>query len=203
MTTEQLSVNRGIAYCRYCSVKFDALELLSDKSLEPVDKQWLTAPLPWESSTNNQRSWLVGIVVNVLLLAAQLIYFEGRQLSQQTVIRTYLEPICQTLGCQLPAYRNLDALLLQANLTRNEQHYIATVAVINQAAFAQAYPGIKLKLLDFNGKAFAERTFIATDYLTATEPVIPALKAGGVLSFRLPIAAPKQTIGGYTFELVN
>lgn len=200
VTTEQLSIQRGIAYCRYCAVKFDALELLSDTSLDAATR--FTATLPWESPKDNSRRWAVGVVAGIALLMAQIVYFEGAALSRQPKIRPSLEAVCRALGCHLPDYRNLDEWLLQATLTPDGQHYAVTAALINQAAYAQPYPGIKIELLDVNGRPFAERIFRAEDYLPDDQRAATAVKAGAALSIQLPIAATRQLIAGHTFELV-
>ncbi|HEY8095047.1 MAG TPA: DUF3426 domain-containing protein, partial [Methylobacter sp.] len=50
--------------------------------------------------------WRLGLVIALLLLAGQIVYFEGTALSRNPTFRPSLEKLCRQLNCQLPAYKN-------------------------------------------------------------------------------------------------
>jgi hypothetical protein len=102
----------------------------------------------------------------------------------------------------LPAYQNPDELNLVGSLNPTpDHHYQLQAAISNQAAFTQAYPGVKLTLLDYNGKPFAARVFRPQEYLPVTSRA-SVIKPDETTEISLKIAAPKSAIGGSSFELI-
>jgi hypothetical protein len=204
LTVEQLRTSRAIVFCSDCSISFDALELLSDTVTVEVEKaeSVFTTPLPWEIEPIPGNSyWQSGLMGVSLLLLAQLVYFEGYAFSQNPTFRPSLEWLCQTFNCPLPAYQNPDEFsILEGSLTALPNHTLAFRTIVsNQAGFAQPFPNLYLTLLDYTGRPFAYRIFQPQDYL----PVVPTapINADATLEIRLALAAPKTSIGGYTFEL--
>ena len=111
--------------------------------------------------------WRAGLVIALLLLAGQIMYFEGTTLSRNPTFRPGLEKICRQLNCQLPAYKNPDEFaVLQGSLSALPDRSLLFRAVIrNRAAFAQPYPNLELTLLDYAENPFARRIFRPQDYL--------------------------------------
>ncbi len=137
----------------------------------------------------------------LLLLFAQLYYFQGSQLVQKPGIRPWIETLCQPLSCRLPVYENLQQLTIRGVLQPTADNVLQLQAVLaNQAPFPQAYPDIKLTLMEFNGRVFAERVFHPADYLS--ESAARLLDSEGSIDITLDIAKPVLPIGGYTLELL-
>lgn len=212
LTIEQLRDNRAIVHCSQCGINFDALELIheADENYEERDDMEIRAiveslpALPWEKPVSTGHGyWGLGVLLGLLLLSGQAVYFEGRALSQNPKYRPGLENLCQHLGCRLPVYKNLDELtIVHGSFNRSpDQHYEFRVVINNQAAFAQPYPGINLTLLDYTGKPFTQRIFGPRDYLGKNAE--PALAADATLDINLKIAATATPIGGYTFDLTD
>ena len=202
LTAEQLRVSRAIVFCRRCSIKFDALELLSDTASDEVGDIPLATVLPWERQRRSPY-WKLGLAIGIVLLLAQIVYFEGNALTQNTRLRPGLATLCRDLGCRLPDYKNPDELIVRGTLTPSGQHYVVTGLINNQAAFAQAYPDIKLTLLDYSGNPFAHRVFQPRDYAASITAAKPVINAGATLAIHLDIAATQNPIGGYTFDILN
>jgi hypothetical protein len=136
---------------------------------------------------------------------AQLYLIEGERLSQNPEQRVWLEKVCQSLplslSCHLPVYKNLDEFeILHGDFQLKDNHYEFQTVLSNQAEFQQQYPRIKLKLLDFNGQAFAERVFYPHEYLSSNPTSL--MPASETIEVNLEIALPAQKVGGYTFELI-
>ena len=144
-----------------------------------------------------------GLVIGLLLLIGQIVYFEGYAFSQNPAVRPGLVKLCQLINCQLPVYKNLDEFtLLHGSFTPlPDQNYAFRVVMSNQAAFAQPYPNIKLTLLDYSGNAFAHRIFQPRDYLPE-DAVASVMAADATTEISLKIAAPKTKVGGSTFDLI-
>ena len=147
--------------------------------------------------------WRTGLVIGLLLLIGQIIYFEGYAFSQNPAVRPGLAKLCQLIKCQLPDYKNLDEFsLLHGSFTPlPDQNYDFRVVMSNQADFSQPYPNIKLTLFDYSGNAFAHRIFQPRDYLPENA-VATLMAADATTEISLKIAAPKTKVGGSTFDLI-
>ncbi len=204
LTPAQLRNGRGMLRCSHCSAMFDALARLSEtEDMSPFD-QLSSGHLPWDNAgVSGNAYWLTGLVIGLLLLIGQLIYFEGYAFSQNPAVRPGLAKACQLIKCQLPDYKNLDefALLHGSFTPLPDQNYDFRVVMSNQADFSQPYPNIKLTLFDYSGNAFAQRIFHPRDYLP--ENAVETLMAvDATTEISLKIAAPKTTVGGSTFDLM-
>ncbi len=161
------------------------------------------------NSTNKPKSihtsfWGLGIIVGILVLIGQLVFFEWQQVSQRPEIRLRLQQACKLIAiqCPLKTYKQPDDFEIMHNELQiiNHNHYELKMVISNQGQFAQAYPAIKLKLLNFTGEVFAQRIFLAKEYLNSNpKRLIPASKA---VEFSFKIALPKQKIIGYHIELI-
>jgi hypothetical protein len=146
--------------------------------------------------------WTVGFILALVVFLAQLYFVERIKIAQDPDRRAAVDRFCQTVPCGLPVYKNLDELeILHGDFQLNgNSHYLFETVISNQASFAQAYPRIKLILLDFSGHAFAQRVFSPTEYLKISPTQLMA--ASQTVEVSLKIAIPKQKVGGYTFELL-
>lgn len=148
--------------------------------------------------------WRVGLVIALLLLAGQIVYFEGSALSRNPAFRPSLEKLCRQLNCRLPVYKNPDEFaVLQGSLIALPDHSQLFRAVIrNRAAFAQPYPNLELTLLDYAENPFARRIFRPQDYLAKTQTATSAMFPDATAAISLNIAETKNKVGGYTFKLI-
>lgn len=148
--------------------------------------------------------WHIGLIIALLLLVGQIVYFEGTALSLNPAVRRGLEDICRQLNCRLPAYRNLDQFaVLQGSLSiLPDRSQLLRASVSNQAAFAQPYPNLQLTLLDYAENPFSRRTFRPQDYLTEAPNATSTMLPGAITAISLNIAAPKTKVGGYTLKLI-
>jgi len=187
---------------------FNALEFISETSdaynAENLSAQGMrTQAMPWDKQNESSNAfWGIGVLLTVLLLVAQIIYFEGYAFSQNTRFRPGLEKICRYLDCKLPLYQNPDEFaVLHGSFQPLPDHgYEFRAIITNEAAFTQALPNITLNLLDYNGKRFTHRVFGPRDYLPESASLTD-LASGATTEIRLLIAAPKTGIGGYTFDI--
>jgi hypothetical protein len=201
LTVERLRQSRGFLDCPACGKSFDALRFLS----EGEDKV-LADELPYsDNQTVNKRPqtpavWFGATGLVLLLLVAQILYFEGYRLTMQPQLRAPLDKVCATLACRLPTYKNLEELSVSHSDLRvqGDSSYLFSAVLSNQALFAQAAPDLKLSVLNFNGRVIAERVFSSAEYLLRPTSLAPEQ----TVEIRLAIAAPAAPIGGYTFTLL-
>lgn len=180
ITAEELENSSGTLTCKVCATAFDA-------AIHRNNKQ--------------SKFWGSGVACLLLLAIFQIYYFEAYNLSQNTTLRPWLKKICSTTpACQFPDYKNLDKFsILNGSFEPENNHYIFKTTFINQSPFAQKRPSIKLTLLDFTGRSFAERIFHPENYSKMPNTLLePYLSDETSLS----IAAPSNKIGGYRFKLI-
>lgn len=148
--------------------------------------------------------WRSGLVIASLLLAGQIIYFEGMPFSQNPAIRPKLEKLCRQFNCRLPAYKNpAEFAVLQGSLSAlPDRSQLFRAVTRNKAAFAQPCPNLKLTLLDYAENPFAQRIFKPQEYLTKHQAASSAILPDATAVINLNIAAPKIKVGGYTIEFI-
>lgn len=199
VTVEYLRQRRGLLNCSACGKSFDTLRFLSEH-----EDAVLADDLHYQEMQISERRpqtpavWLVA--TSLMLLLAQVLYFEGYHLTMQPQLRVGLDKICSAIACRLPLYKNLEELSVShSNLqVQTDGSYLFSAAVSNQALFAQVVPDLKLTLLNFNGQAIAGRVFSAPEYL----PRLTSLATEQTVEVRLAVVAPAAPIGGYTFTLL-
>jgi len=202
VNAEQLRQSHGMLHCKNCGVLFDALALISDhaeEDIEPPENTVLTAETE-QPSKKTTVFWSIGLVSGLLLLLGQVIYFEGNTLLQNPQLRPWLEKACLKLHCSLPAYRNLQQIRLLNTVieAQNEHEITFNIVLSNQADFPQHYPALKLTLVDYLGRPFAERVFSVDNY----RPPSALMAANQTVEIKLTIISPSEKIGGYSFTIL-
>ena len=148
--------------------------------------------------------WRSGLVIAVLLLIGQTVYFNGAAFSRNPTFRTGLEKLCRQLNCRLSAYQNpAEFAVLQSSLSAlPDRGHLFRAVIRNRSAFAQPYPNLELTLLDYAENPFARRIFRPQDYLPKARAATSAMLPDATATISLNIAALKTNVGGYTFELI-
>ncbi len=206
ITALQLRNSQGMLRCKKkkCSTLFNALELLSESKKQDTA---IPQSLPWNQSTqlNGNIPWKTASILALCALIAQALYFEASALPQNPSFRPWLEIGCQRLTCRLPAYNNLQELtIVRSKLTpQSEQALVFNTVISNQGTFAQAYPKIKLSLLDYAGQPFSQRIFEAREYLSDPTAAAVLIRPDAATEINLTLATTQTKIGGYTAELIN
>ncbi len=204
LTLEQLRGTRGMIQCRHCSVLFDALALISETEAIASEKNLSDSTLPWDHEKRSKSIyWSIGVCFCLLLLVAQMVYFEGYNFTQSSKIRPFLTAVCQRIACRLPDYKNPDQFNIVGSFKQMpDQNYEFHAAISNEADFPQVYPNVRLTLLNFNSKPFAARVFQPHDYLPEAKRA-STMNPDTSTEISLKIAAPKSAVGGSSFELVD
>lgn len=187
--------NSGALYCPNCT---EMLGLLQRFKTDVFTAEY--AP-----SRTHSFLWLIGFLLSLALFAGQVYWTEGEKISQNPQYRQWLEKFCAKVPaqwrCKLPVYKNLDEFeIVHGDFQEVGDHNEFQTVLSNQADFPQAYPLIKLRLLDFNSQPFAERIFLPEEYLGIKPDRLMA--ASETIEINLKIAPTAQKIGGYTFDLM-
>lgn len=113
--------------------------------------------------------WLLGILLLLLVLAGQALYFFRTELaSRYPAAKPFLLEYCAVLRCTVPLPANPDLLSIDSsNLEADPQQasQVTLHAILrNRARFAQEYPQLELSLTDTQDKVVARRIFSPREY---------------------------------------
>lgn len=150
-------------------------------------------------------AWAGGAVVLSILLASQILAFEGRRLAQNVHTRPWMESLCSTLGCTLQPFRDVGNLqILDRTLTlagRPKDGFEFTLVFANQSDLPQAYPRLKLVLNQLDGRPAAERLFEPAEYLPDWSAGSRML-VGVPVEISLSLSRPSREIGGFAIDFL-
>jgi len=118
---------------------------------------------PWIS-----RSWLAAIVLALLTLLAQAVYFNLDTLARGDS-RAALIRVCAALGCAVPSQLDVSQIHSSKLMVRSHPdtpNALVVDAIINNgAAFKQRFPDIELLFSTIDGSTVAQRVFVPAEYL--------------------------------------
>lgn len=232
-TPYQLARGRGRLQCGVCTREFDALERLSEHpihaaalpvpasdaaprvapSVAPEQGHLFEAPRPEAPGFAARRSglpvprsstaWWFGSLLLALLLAGQIVFAQRHELSRDSAWRPWLERACQSLGCDLPAWRDPGALHLMARDVRPHPSepgaLMISASFRNDAPWPQAWPALEITLSDLDGKRLALRRFSAPEYLGA-RPRDRTIGPGQSVSATLEVQDPGKEAVAFAFD---
>ncbi|KFL37312.1 DUF3426 domain-containing protein [Arenimonas donghaensis] len=152
-------------------------------------------PRPW--------GWWGLALVLVVALALQLMLADRARLATDPDWRPRLEFLCDTLGCDLPAWREPAAFRVTSREVRrhpqDNRALLITTSFRNDARWGQPWPVMELALHDIDGNALGLRRFEPHEYLgspPATELIAPNQSASATLE----ILDPGQRAVAFTFD---
>ncbi|WP_022947792.1 zinc-ribbon and DUF3426 domain-containing protein [Methylohalobius crimeensis] len=155
-------------------------------------------------SLSTDRYWQVGAVALGLLLIIQIFVFERERIAQEPHLRPLLAGFCHWLGCELPPFRNLDAIEVVDRAlypSKNAANgYEFHLVIVNHGPYPQPYPLLKLTLTALDGTAIAQRIFKPEEYLSAVPA--PMMPTHQLIFVHLTPAAPHRAVGGFQFEFL-
>ncbi|MEK7796511.1 MAG: zinc-ribbon and DUF3426 domain-containing protein [Pseudomonadota bacterium] len=126
-------------------------------------------PLVPERSSTPTAVWLLGGVLLLVLLAAQVAYFYAPQLARDARLKPWLALYCERAGCDLkPPRGTLSIELVQTSVAphpRYENTLRLSAVLVNRAEQAQPYPVMEVSLTDSEGQVLARRSFTPAQYL--------------------------------------
>lgn len=157
------------------------IEIDSDSEYQPIlsDDDLFT---PAKTHSRFSYLWIIGCVLALLVLVAQLGFVFRQQLSQEfPALRPKYLALCAHLQCTLPLPR--EAQLLRSEYSEltfipNNPKLIQLNATLrNLAAFEQELPKLELTLTDENEKVIVRKIFTAQQYLLQNERVQNSIEA--------------------------
>lgn len=206
ISVQQLKDSEGRYLCNRCYAEFDPVPYLKNDGFIAFCSNLFNRPKQITSYQSEEPSisnnvWLYSVIAGLVLFSLQLIYFESSSIAQNKSFRPWLEKVSNIYDWPLEPYKDLQAItVLDASLESTASGaYLFKMGLVNQAEFTQAYPSIKLSLIDFVGRTFAQRVFKPEEI---THKSINEIKPEAVTQISMIISAPANKIGGYHFELI-
>jgi len=166
----------------------------------------LTSPVgDWSQSSLKMPNVFsaVALVLLVLLICAQWIFFNRAELAGNKDWRPYLEQACTYLHCSLPLQVDLTQLeLLQRDVRQHprvEEALLVNATLSNQADFTQPYPVLEVSFTDLGGNTVAARRFRPIEYMIDSYTIKRGMPPGEPVPVVLEIVDPGKSAASYQF----
>lgn len=149
-----------------------ALEPVRDPAVQRIRRELYGEDQTPRRSVLKTVLWSVGILLLVLLAAAQLAYlFRTELVIAQPALKPLFEQACARLGCTLPAPRRADLISIESselNPDGERAPLLRLNALLrNGATHAQDWPHLELSLTDTSDRPIVRRVLAPADYLPA------------------------------------
>ena len=149
-----------------------ALEPVRDPAVQRIRRELYGEDQTPRRSALKTALWSMGILLLVLLAAAQLAYlFRTELVIAQPALKPLFEQACARLGCSLPAPRRADLISIESSELNpdSEQAPLLRLNALlrNGATHAQDWPHLELSLTDSSDRPIVRRVLAPADYLPA------------------------------------
>lgn len=145
-----------------------------------------------------RRAIALRAVLALLVLAAMLlgVYLARGELAGRfPALRPLLETACAPLGCEVPPWRDIDALRIESSQLQKQDEdgdeYQLSVALRNHGAATVALPAIELVLTDLQDQLLLRRVLQPGDYLQPSERALA--RQGLAANTELPVRVRFRT----------
>ena len=185
---------------------------IADFSTKPsgaTDSPKIVADIASKTKLNHPRkrkvsAWLFALLALVfaLLAAAQAAYYMRTQIAAQwPALKPYFNQACEFLDCTVELPKQIELLTiddsdLQEDAERQGLIHLSST-IINNAAFAQAYPLLELTLTDAYDKPVLRHAFTPREYLSTGTDIGTGLAAGEEIHIKLALTAGGEAVAGY------
>ncbi|MGD8999429.1 MAG: DUF3426 domain-containing protein [Granulosicoccaceae bacterium] len=148
----------------------------------------------------------LAILALLMLLVGQFAYFQRDSLARHAGLRPLLDKLCQVLDCRIAATRAPQSVrLLRHEVTTHPGRPDAlsvTAVIVNEAGFTQAYPVLRLRFLDVDGRLLAQRDFLPAEYLPADVDAAQGMRSGEPVNTLLELFDPGNKAVSYEFDFL-
>lgn len=161
------------------------------------------------SSQRSRHPLLTALLFVVLLIFSfsQLAFFRAHDLVKQIpASRPLLEAFCETISCRYSGPRDIKQIQLLSRDVRlhpkEKKALLISVAMINNAYFAQPYPDIHIRLSDISGNVVAERIFNAKTYMGKLSNPFLLMKSKTPVHINFEVVDPGKDAVNFEFTFL-
>jgi len=217
-----LEVAEGRVRCSRCSCIFDGREqmvpapaaaprmpdpdLSDDEIPDPGVVYGLEEPEPRpRRSPSATLAYLLLIPLLLVVLGWQAWYGLREPLLASPTARPWIERACDTIGCAVPARRDVARIEILGRDVRShpriEQALLIDVTMINRAGFAQPFPDLGLAFSSVDGQWSAQRLFTPDEYLADGAADARLMPPDVPVQAILELVDPGSEAASFRFEL--
>ena len=150
--------------------------------------------------------WAVGSLTFMLMFLIQTVYFKHNDLAHISTIRPWIETFCGYLSCSLNLPSDVKQLELVSQDIRShpkvKSALLVTTTIINNARFAQAYPGLQITFTDLNGQRVAMRRFAPNEYLPPDVVQADGMPPNTPIQVELELMDPGSNAVNFEFDFI-
>lgn len=166
---------------------------------DAASKDKLSQPAP--SASHHKLAMVLSLSLVVLALL-QISYYQRTQIAAHwPLTKPYLIQACNLLDCEVGLPRQAELLAIDDSDLQEDAEYQGLMhfsgTIINNAAYAQAYPLLELTLTDVADQALLRRIFSANEYLPADADLSAGIAAQAELRVQLNLAISEAPVVGY------
>lgn len=164
-------------------------------------------PEPVEIDTQRQSSalktagWRAAIMVGLLLLPIQFVYFNFDVLARDPSFRPIISSSCQLFSCIVPELHDISRIrssnLIVRSHPKANNALVVDAIITNRAAFKQAFPVMELRFTDLNDEVVAGRYFTPEEYLSGELSGLTTMPSQQPVHIALDIVDPGQQAVNY------
>lgn len=142
-------------------------------------------------------SWLAGTILLILLLGAQYLHFNSRQLAHNNTYRPFLEILCPISQCKLPLFKSTKKIVTINHDIYSHKVFENALEVQltfkNKSTIKQAYPVLEIIFFNPLGSVIAQRKFLADEYIDNKTQLSQGMKPSQTQKVKLDIIDPDPT----------
>lgn len=172
--------------------------------LTAADRLALAEDGTMTAAGGNTVAWTLACVLMVLAMALQIVYFKRNQLLTVPNWQPVIESMCQMFHCRLHMPQDLSQIRIVGRDVRSHptinNALAISVTLKNTAPFRQAYPDLRLRFSDRQGKILASRRFTPAEYLAKSVRINEGMPADTPVQGNLLIVDPGKDAVNFEFE---
>ncbi len=168
-------------------------------------------PLQLQEQTSNGRripwGWLSGIVLMLIIAAAQTLYFRFDDWARTPQWRPFYSQLCAQLECTLPKVQNVRDMSTQHLVVRAhpklQKALMVDTLLLNRADYEQPFPDLLLVFRDLNDRIVASRRFTPAQYLSGELAGQQDMPVRTPIHIALEIVDPGPEAVSYAIDLLG
>ena len=211
LSGEQLRAAGGRVRCGNCQGIFSANQHLESGDSLPGGDAIAREPLRLSRRRGGNSwlrlLWIALILIALLGLAAQVLWFERAALSQQPQLAPLYAQACRHIDCQLPPRQDLPSIRSQQLLVRQHPDYANALSLhltlINLAPFDQPFPALKLSFSGLDEQLRAARVFQPREYLGGDLSPQDLMPSNSPVQIQLELLDPGSQAPNYQLQFLR